>query len=97
MSQYLNFDPTTNVLTITPRERVEYIIGSKAVTGEVTLKKDTVVKIRAKRGYKLTKDTPSEILFQVSPLEEVESGEPENPEVDPEPSNESQSNDWDLS
>lgn len=99
MSKNLSFDSETNILTITPSERVDYFIGSKAVTGEVQLTKNTTVKIKAKRGYKLTKNTPPSVLFEVSKLEEadVDSNTPVDQDGDSLSSGDTNDLNWNLS
>lgn len=72
-SKHLSFDPETNILIVEDVPGLEYLIGNKVVTGEVKLKRDTIVRVRG-RGKVLKKGSPTEFEFRlnVTPDDDVD-------------------------
>lgn len=79
-AENIEFDPSTNVLTILPFDGVEYIIGGKVVSGEILLTRKTTVRARS-RGRLFDEGAEKEWTFDVSQVEEPEVEQPLTPEV----------------
>lgn len=67
MSDYLTFDKSTNTLTVTENEGVDYFIGSKKLSaGDHKLTKNTTVRARVKPGKRFAKGAQTQFEFNVS-------------------------------
>lgn len=68
MSEFLLFDPSDNTLSVLDNSKVDYFIDNRLVTGDVELKKDTVVQARPKPGYSFPRGTDPNFEFKVNPV-----------------------------
>ena len=84
-----SFNSSTNTISIPDVEGVEFLIGGKPVEGDVVIRRDTRVRVRAERGYVLAKGSELEYRFEASKLDapkEVETVPDEQPKpADPTP------------
>ena len=73
------FDESSNTITIPEVEHVEYLIGGLPVKGEVVIKKNTTVRVRAKRGYVLADSVEKEHRFTAAKLDDPKGSSDEKP------------------
>lgn len=66
MSDNLKFDDSTNTLTVTDVDGIDYRIGGKVIEGDVKLTKDTVVTARPQPGYTFSKGAQTQFEFEVN-------------------------------
>jgi hypothetical protein len=64
-----SFDSSTNTITVPDVEHVEFLIAGRPITGDVEIKRNTTVRVRAERGFVLDKSVEREHRFEVSKKE----------------------------
>lgn len=61
------FDEKTNTISIPDVDRVEFTIGNNVVDGDVKIRRNTTVRVRAERGYVLHPNVVREHKFDFVP------------------------------
>jgi hypothetical protein len=85
VSNNLDFNESTNVLTVTDNPNVDYLINGQVINGEVELTKNTTVTARPAPGKKFARGVETSWRFEVNKdvvkerrSEAVESGKSED-------------------